>query len=242
MTRVIRRKKGRTSITTCPTDNGVSAPDGRGHLSWTDSNPDALAHILAMYADPGARVADVTFGKGAFWKGNHGARVNLTASDLVSDGIDATNLPYPDASFDMVVFDPPYRYVETRSTPSHTDAQYRLSETLREVRPGLDGVLDLYRDGITEAARVLRWGGVAVVKCQDTVADGRQRWVHVEVMQWCEAAGMPVVDLSVVVTATPPPTRWKHQRTLRKAHSYFIVARKGGPYPHGYKAIAKRDS
>lgn len=232
-------------MTLVPADTGVDAPDGRGHISHAESNKKMFGRILGLYANFGATIADVTYGKGTFWSDVNTNDYDLRATDLAVDGIDATHLPYADGSLDMVVFDPPYRYVERKTTAGHTDAQYRLTETLRthDARPkrdGIDGVIDLYCDGIAEAARVLRHGGIAVVKCQDTAGDGKQRWVHVEVMAACERSGLTVVDLAIVITKMPPPTRWKFQRTLRKAHSYFVIARKGGFAPHGYKPVGKR--
>lgn len=228
-----------------PADTGVDAPDGRGHISQSDSNSEMFARILSLYAANGADIADVTYGNGTFWSKVDASAFTLKATDIVTDGIDATNLPYDEESLDMLVFDPPYRYVERRSTASHTDSQYRLSETLRDqpfapARSGIDGVIDLYVAGISEAGRVLRHGGIAVIKCQDTVAHGKQRWIRVDVMEACANAGLTVVDLAIVTTACPPPTRWKFQRSLRKAHSYFVIARKGGFAPHGYKAVGKR--
>jgi hypothetical protein len=219
-------------------DEGREAPDGLGAISWADSNPAAFARLLHLYARPGMRIADVTYGHGVFWKDTDPTQYELLATDLVADGIDARNLPYPDGHLHGLVFDPPYRYVETRTTrKASLDRPYNL-EAVRG--KGMDAVMDLYRDGITEAGRVLARGGYAFIKCQDTAGDGRQRWVHIEVMQMLEAAGMTVVDLMLVVTANPPPTRWKKQRSLKKAHSYFVVARKGGYYPFGYKSVQAR--
>jgi hypothetical protein len=221
-------------------DSGIPAPDGVGVISWANSNSTQFERILRLYARPGFSVADITYGKGTFWKDVDTDQYRTLLTDFAVDGVDASNLPYDDDSLDMVVFDPPYRYVERTSTASHTDDQYRLTETLKASRSGLDGVLDLYREGIAESERVLKVGGYLVVKCQDTVADGKQTWVHVKVMQWCEEVGCTPVDLAVVVTPSPPPTRWKIQKTMRKAHSYFIVARKGGTYPFGYKSVQTR--
>lgn len=233
------------TITSTSVDDGIHAPDGVGLTSWADNNPDAFANLLRLYTRPGMTIADVTYGKGVFWKNVDRSLYDLHLTDLVTDGVDCRALPYSNDSLDALVFDPPYRYVEKKSTAAHTDQQYQLISTLRdtaapETRPGIDGVLDLYRDGITEAARVVRKGGYVFVKCQDTAGDGRQRWVHVDVMGYCEDVGLTPVDLAVVVTHRPPPTRWKIQRSLKKAHSYFIVARKGGFYPFGYRAVQAR--
>lgn len=219
-------------------DHGYPNTDGVGFTSWASSNEEMFRRLLALYGRPGMTVADVTYGKGTFWKLIDTSLYETLFSDL-NDGIDARSLPYLDESVDVLVFDPPYRYVEKKTAAGHTHEQYQL-ESLRPARAGIDGVLDLYRDGITEAARVCRKGGYVIVKCQDTAGDGRQTWMHDHVMEYATDAGLTPVDLAVVVTASPPPTRWKIQRSLRKAHSYFVVCRKGGFYPFGYRSVQAR--
>lgn len=220
-------------------DQGVPNEDGVGHISWAATNEAMFARILDLYARPGMTIADVTYGKGAFWKLTDTSLYDFRPTDATT-GVDARALPYGADSLDMLVFDPPYRYVERRTQASHTHEQYQLESLRFEQRPGIDGVLDLYRDGITEAARVIRRGGFLVVKCQDTAGDGKQTWMHDHVMAYCEASGFTPVDLAVVVIPSPPPTRWKIQRSLKKAHSYFVIARKGGFYPFGYKSVQAR--
>jgi hypothetical protein len=220
-------------------DEGVPNEDGVGHISWAASNEEMFARILDLYGRPGMTIADVTYGKGVFWKLVATADYHLLTTDATM-GVDARALPYDADSLDMLVFDPPYRYVERRTVNGHTHEQYQLESLRLEQRPGIDGVLDLYRDGIREAGRVVKHGGFIIVKCQDTAGDGKQTWMHDHVMGYCEASGFTPVDLAVVVIASPPPTRWKIQRTLKKAHSYFIVARKGGCYPFGYKSVQAR--
>jgi len=105
---------------------------------------------------------------------------------------------------------------------------------------GHDAVMALYRDVMTEGARVLKLGGYLIVKCQDTITDGKQQWVHVDLMAYASTIGCEVIDLAVVTPSQVPPTRWKVQRSLRKSHSYFLVLRKGGRWPFGYKSISKR--
>ena len=221
-------------------DLGRENSDGVGHISWASSNEEMFSRLLNLYARPDMMIADVTYGKGVFWKNINRLMYDLYLSDLERDEIDCRELPYGEGVMDIVVFDPPYRYVERRTKAGHTHDQYQLGTLHREERAGIDGVLDLYRDGIAEAARVLKTGGFLIVKCQDTAGDGVQTWVHIKVMEFCERVHLTPVDLAVVVTASPPPTRWKIQRSLKKAHSYFIVARKGGFYPFGYKAVQKR--
>ena len=72
------------------------------------SNPEAFAAILECHVPLGSCIADVTYGKGVFWKQVPAGRYTLWASDLLTGG-DCRTLPYPDQSVDAVVLDPPFR-------------------------------------------------------------------------------------------------------------------------------------
>jgi predicted nucleic acid-binding Zn ribbon protein len=74
------------------------------------NNADLIKEVARLYADnPGVTIADVTYGKGAFWRKT--LHLNVTGSDLLTvpeRPYDFRNLPYHDGSFDVVVLDPPY--------------------------------------------------------------------------------------------------------------------------------------
>jgi DNA modification methylase len=93
-----------------------------------------------------------------------------------------------------------------------------------------------------EAHRVLKPGGVLIVKCQDEVSANTQRLTHVEIIVKYEELGFYAKDLFVVVrTNAPCITRLKKQVHARKNHSYFLVFLKGSP-PHSFRyQTVKRD-
>src|SRR5262245_66095124 len=71
------------------------------------SNADIFPQILALHVPEGARVADVTYGNGAFWRNVDLSKYELLATDI-SSGVDCRALPYDDNSPDAVVLGPPY--------------------------------------------------------------------------------------------------------------------------------------
>ena len=88
--------------------NGAPTND----LVWSAyslGNAAVFRKILELYVAPDSVVADVTYGKGAFWREVPAGRYRLRATDL-RDGIDCRQLPYGDGSIDCVVLDPPYMH------------------------------------------------------------------------------------------------------------------------------------
>lgn len=90
-----------------------------------------------------------------------------------------------------------------------------------------DAVLELYFQAADEASRVLRPGGIFIVKCQDEVCANQQRLTHVEVINDYARRGFIVEDLFVLMrTNRPGVSRLLRQVHARKNHSYFLVFRK----------------
>ncbi len=200
--------------------------------AYADGNEVVFPKILDIYVKPGSVVADVTYGKGVFWRGIPDDRYDLRATDI-QDGVDCRNLPYADEEIDCVVLDPPYmhspggtahqahtpfeRYYANNGSGGHTGSKYH------------EAVLDLYRDAGREAYRVLRERGVLIVKCQDEVCSNRQRFTHVEIMLAFDDMGFVAEDLFVVVRSNRPGvSRTVRQVHARKNHSYFLVFWKQG--------------
>jgi len=57
------------------------------------TNTDLFPKILKLYLKEGSSIADVTYGKGIFWKKVDKDRYRLLATDAQT-GIDFRNLPY----------------------------------------------------------------------------------------------------------------------------------------------------
>ncbi len=197
--------------------------------AYQATNDMVLPHILKLYVPEGSLVADVTYGKGVFWKSIPAGVYDLRPTDLRT-GVDCRKLPYGDTTMDCVVFDPPYMH--TPGGTAHQNHQnfehyYYNNGTENGSKKYHEAVLDLYFKGAREAYRVLKFEGIYIVKCQDEVCANQQRLTHVEICNELTAMGFTVEDLFVVLRMNKPGvSRMLRQVHARKNHSYFLVFRK----------------
>ena len=193
---------------------------------FVSGNDQAFPQILRLYVKPGGTVADVTYGKGVFWRYVQKDEYSLHATDI-QDGTDCRDLPYADGEMDCVVLDPPYMHTPggTAHVDSPFETYYRNNGSGNQTETKYhEAVLQLYLDAGQEAFRVLRDRGVFIVKCQDEVCSNRQRFTHVEIMTAYKKQGFVTEDLFVIVrTNRPGVSRAVKQIHARKFHSYFLV-------------------
>lgn len=215
-------------------------------------NSDLFASIASLHIPVGAKVADITYGKGVFWKKVPTGDYDLFFSDIdakveedsihnvvVKTGIDSRLLPFENESFDCIIFDPPYMEGLHRRSKDHlagsgSHAAFRdaysngkSSQTGKDIPKWHDAVVDLYLKTGIQAYRAIKPGGIFIVKCQDEVSANKQRLTHVEIISAFESLGFYTKDLFVLVrTNRPVITRLKTQVHARKNHSYFLVFQK----------------
>ncbi len=185
----------------------------------TGTNADLIAQIAPMYLT--GSVCDVTYGKGSWWR--RFRPDGLVAHDIDTDkgdGVDFTNLPEPDNTYDAVCFDPPYipqGGFETSTARNFADG-FGLTSRSRAA------LWELIGAGIAECSRVTRPGGWVLAKCMDFVTGGAFHLGHVTVLDLAARAGLSCHDLIVHHAGSGPgghniftPIR------ARRHHSYLIV-------------------
>jgi len=215
-------------------------------------NSDLFPDILALYMPPPALILDMTYGRGVFWKkverdfdvlyisNNaeldrprtvHEEQYAVVANDIDPQrgafSYDFRELPEEWAGrFDAVVLDPPYQHVGgVESMKDSMDKRYKNKARGRRGYAGSKAVHQLYIEGMVEARRVLKSGGILATKTMDQVESGKQVWDHIILLNVAKALGFVDEDLFVLVSKMTPTMRHKYQLHARKNHSYFLVLR-----------------
>lgn len=185
------------------------------------TNAELLPKVFELYVKPGAIIADVTYGKGVFWKNIDKTKYEVFESDISFDpSIDFRDTRFSDASLDVLILDPPYVH--------HDGIKDSIAGCYKNDKSGIkshEDVIRLYAGGILETARVLKKQGLILVKCQDEIESSKQRLSHIEIVNLLELFGFQIKDIFVLVQQSIPAMREQYQLSARKNHSYLIVAK-----------------
>lgn len=164
--------------------------DKKGHVwaaqNWT-SNAELIADVAHLGYLPPERVAyasvpeddhalviDLTYGFGTWW---HLYRPwNLITNDLDPESMaenheDFRSTHWDDGLFDYVAFDPPYVCVGGRKTSTIKEHHARYGMASTPKRP--QDLAKLIFEGMSEAARILKPGGILIVKSMPYISNGQ---------------------------------------------------------------------
>lgn len=194
------------------------------YTAHVGDNKKLIAHVAQMYLKKDDKIADVTYGKGVFWKGINLENYSFYPSDLLTCPerlYDFRELPYKNNIFDTVVFDPPYCHNPGKLI---VDANYRNAETTKGMYH--KDIINLYKDGMIEAVRTLKEEGMLWVKCMDEIETSLQRWSHIEIYNIAIELELFAKDFFVLVQSRYPVIQHKKQKHARKNHSYLWVFKK----------------
>lgn len=178
---------------------------------------DVIRAIFAVHF-PNVVVADLTWGKGAFWFDEvRPAIISLDKRPRYGCQIaaDSRHVPLADGSVDVAIFDPPHQHGISKTTTLRHQADFDRMASQRDIH-------ELICDTAAELRRFARVG--AIIKLTDMVEAGRFIPTH---MMFAAAAapalGWPC-DLAILDSGVVRPVR-PNQRVLhlRHAHSYFLI-------------------
>lgn len=162
------------------------------------------------------------YGRGNWWTTFR--PVELVAHDLKLDGVDFRRLPEPDSSFDVVAFDPPY--VPAGSIAASDKDQgvgdYLERYGIADAPATSAELLALILAGLGECARVVRPGGVVLVKCQPYQSGRSFHHVPSQVIAAGERLGLRLLD-ELVHRRRPGPTSTTMFQRARRNHSNLLV-------------------
>lgn len=196
-----------------------------------------LKDITRIHTD-GKIDADITYSKGAMWRGTgiepkykFDKRVQVEG---VVEADTTVRIPLEDNSVNSIMFDPPF----IAAQPSKM--RYAKVERFTGYR-NINELWDYMKKSLAEVYRVLEPGGKAIVKIQDVAIDvgssTRQNYfTSAEMYNFAVQLGFKPVDRFINVKENPyipPGMTGESQKMARKMHSdYWVFEKPAKKYKH----------
>ncbi len=192
--------------------------------STKGNSADVMADIATIHFPRKAKIIDLTFGKGVFWRKLPDA--DVTKCDIlplpgVEHVLDATKeLPFK-REFNIATIDPPYLRGAGDEGVIHKNlnACYQNNTTVNTYYKGGNArsrMMRVYFAMMQRASRVVKKGGLIIVKGMDD----KQSWFQREVTI---PTTLKLISIHVLTTVAQPMMRHNFQLHARKNHSYFLV-------------------
>lgn len=183
-----------------------------------------LKSIIYLYLPGGKIQVDPCYNKGGFYQSGEIPEpdyiFDIEESYEKPETRDCRNLPYFDNVINSIIFDPPFLTYPGKKLIKGMK-RFGSFRTQRELSR-------MYRQSEKEFYRVLRPGGILIVKCQDGTYGPYFVCTHVnDVINPCVELGFRQLDLFILLSKGRAENRKGTQRMSRKYHSYFIVFEKG---------------
>jgi SAM-dependent methyltransferase len=195
---------------------------------WYGDDSELLERMLDFYPRrKPRRILDATINSGRFWQGSKRPVVGLDIErrhrpSLVADN---TAMPFRDASFDVVVYDPPH--IPNQGKDNQKDFGLRFGLVLRSSKENHYTFTHTFPPFLQEANRVLRPEGILLAKITDYVHHHRYQWAHIELINAARNVGFMPCDCIVKIRKGPIiDPKWKTAHHSRRQHSYWLIFRK----------------
>lgn len=194
-------------------------------------DPEVLRLMLNFYAQPEAKVLDVTANERRMWRGVNWPSVTYAdidpamKPDIVAD---FRALPVADNSFDVLVFDPPH--LPSAAASKESDQRFAGNYGLGHA-PKADNISSYFPPFLAEATRVLKPEGMIFAKLKDFVHNHAYQWTLTDFVAAVRMQpGLTACDLIVKrdpSAGSMKSSKWQKAHHARNAHCWWVVVRKG---------------
>jgi SAM-dependent methyltransferase len=195
---------------------------------WYGEDAELLERMLDFYPRKKPRkILDATVNGGRFWRNSKRPVTGMDIDPRYNPDIlaDNTNMPLDDASFDVIIYDPPH--IPNQGRDNKKDFNTRFGLVLRSSKENHYTFTHTFPPFLREAYRVLKTEGILLCKITDYVHHHRYQWAHIELINAAREVGFMPCDCIVKIRKGPIiDPKWKKAHHTRRQHCYWLVFRK----------------
>jgi SAM-dependent methyltransferase len=195
---------------------------------WYGEDSELLEKLLNFYPrKKPSKILDATVNRGRFWKGSKRQVTGLDIDPRYRPTVvgDNANMPFPNESFDVVVYDPPH--IPNQGKDKSKDFNTRFGLVLRSSKENHYTFSHTFPPFVKEAYRVLKPEGILLCKIADYVHHHKYQWAHIEFINAALAASLTPCDCIIKIRKGPIiDPKWKTAHHSRRQHCYWLVFRK----------------
>jgi SAM-dependent methyltransferase len=195
---------------------------------WHGEDAELLERLLSFYPRKKPRkILDATINGGRFWRDSKRPVIGIDIDKrhrptLIADN---TRMPFADASFDVVVYDPPH--IPNQGKDKSKDFNTRFGLVLRSTKENRYTFTHTFPPFVKETFRVLKPEGILLCKTTDYVHHHRYQWAHIEFINAAREAGLMPCDCIIKIRKGPIiDPKWKNAHHSRRQHCYWLIFRK----------------
>jgi SAM-dependent methyltransferase len=195
---------------------------------WYGDDAELLELMLDFYPrKQPKRILDATVNVGRFWRGSKRPVIGLDIDPRYRPTVvgDNTCMPFGDACFDVVVYDPPH--IPNQGKDNCKDFTRRFGLGGRSPKENGYSFSHTFDAFVREAYRVLKPEGILLCKIADYVHGHRYQWAHLDLLVAARGVGFCPCDCIIKVRKGPIiDPKWKVAHHARRQHCYWLVFRK----------------
>lgn len=195
---------------------------------WFGDDAELIELMLNYYPRKKPRkILDATVNGGRFWRGSKRTVIGLDIDLRHHPAIVADNslMPFRDASFDVIVYDPPH--IPNQGKDKLKDFNTRFGLVGRSSKENHYTFSHTFPPFVKETFRVLRPEGILLCKIADYVHHHRYQWAHIDLINAAREAGLTACDCIVKIRKGPIiDPKWKTAHHSRRQHCYWLIFRK----------------
>jgi SAM-dependent methyltransferase len=195
---------------------------------WYGDDSELLERLLDFYPrKKPRRILDSTVNAGRFWNGSKRPIIGLDLDPRYRPSLvaDNTAMPFRNAWFDVVVYDPPH--IPNQGKDNQKDFGRRFGLVLSSAKENQYTFTHTFPPFLKEAYRVIKEEGILLAKITDYVHHHRYQWAHIELISAACRAGFTPCDCIVKIRKSPIiDPKWKTAHLSRRQHCYWLIFRK----------------